>query len=751
MADLKYTAEIDTSSADRSLAALKNSVVSFGAAIAGAFAFKELTRVSSTFEDLRTSLQILYKDAATGSKAFEEIKKFAATSVFSVEDLTNTVIKLKAAGLEPTVALLTMFGNVASVSADKVGALQAITDLYARTTAGGLGLEDLNRLADRGIPVFDILEKKIGVSRLQVSELGKTTEGARLILKTLEVGLNETFGGASAARSQNLSQAVSNLKDTFSNLFDTMGQAGMNAGLRDLTRAATALLESLKPLAYAVGLALGEAFKFIADNLKIAAAAAAAFLAVMAVSSIIRIAQAFLLLNTVLARNPIMMAIGVIAGAMAAAGVAGGDLAEKMKELDDAMKSASTGPNVIADGKLADATEVSKEKALALNEAYQKFRIEIRNIGDEFTKQNKLTLDAINLENSLIGKSKEYVDAQRAKEEIFKKAADEADKLRLAREKLTAEERKQGRGAIIDAEIARIQQLAEADAERVARATENTNRLQMLEQVRLFGLSNEFDMQKKLGDLQYEIATSTMPTLQKKYAEIDKAAQDAAKSAIRAEEQRTGRKLTTEEAKKYYEEAVKGTDALKAKQSELYEESRRFSTGWSNALNEYIDNATNAANQAQQIFGKVTSSMEDAFVNFAKTGKFEFKSMVNSIIEDLLRMQVKATLAKIMGLGGNTGGTGGLFGGKIIPGILASGGPVSGNRPYIVGERGPELFLPGVNGSMVPNKDLGGGGTVIYNIQAVDAPSFKALVARDPSFIHAVAMAGARSYPTSSR
>jgi hypothetical protein len=48
---------------------------------------------------------------------------------------------------------------------------------------------------------------------------------------------------------------------------------------------------------------------------------------------------------------------------------------------------------------------------------------------------------------------------------------------------------------------------------------------------------------------------------------------------------------------------------------------------------------------------------------------------------------------------------------------------------------------------MMPNRDIGGGTSVTYNINAVDAPSFQALIARDPSFIHAVAMQGAKSIP----
>lgn len=48
----------------------------------------------------------------------------------------------------------------------------------------------------------------------------------------------------------------------------------------------------------------------------------------------------------------------------------------------------------------------------------------------------------------------------------------------------------------------------------------------------------------------------------------------------------------------------------------------------------------------------------------------------------------------------------------------AAGGPVSGGSPYIVGEQGPELFVPGQGGSIVPNHQMGGGGTVNITIQA---------------------------------
>ena len=51
---------------------------------------------------------------------------------------------------------------------------------------------------------------------------------------------------------------------------------------------------------------------------------------------------------------------------------------------------------------------------------------------------------------------------------------------------------------------------------------------------------------------------------------------------------------------------------------------------------------------------------------------------------------------------------------------LATGGPAMANTPYIVGEKGPELFMPGRSGTVVPNDALGGGGStnVVVNVDA---------------------------------
>lgn len=54
----------------------------------------------------------------------------------------------------------------------------------------------------------------------------------------------------------------------------------------------------------------------------------------------------------------------------------------------------------------------------------------------------------------------------------------------------------------------------------------------------------------------------------------------------------------------------------------------------------------------------------------------------------------------------------------MIKGKRASGGPVFGGEAYLVGEQGPELFVPQTSGTVVTNSALrGGGGNQIIQLQ----------------------------------
>jgi hypothetical protein len=105
------------------------------------------------------------------------------------------------------------------------------------------------------------------------------------------------------------------------------------------------------------------------------------------------------------------------------------------------------------------------------------------------------------------------------------------------------------------------------------------------------------------------------------------------------------------------------------------------------------------------------------------TGVFEQLIFSTNDWRDSLNGALKslASLLFQAGLQGLAGSDGRGFFSFLTGGIgkRAMGGPVTGGSPYIVGERGPELFVPGRSGSIVPNHELGGSGVnVVVNVDA---------------------------------
>lgn len=139
----------------------------------------------------------------------------------------------------------------------------------------------------------------------------------------------------------------------------------------------------------------------------------------------------------------------------------------------------------------------------------------------------------------------------------------------------------------------------------------------------------------------------------------------------------------------------------------------------------YVGAWNEADNLGDQIdkLGKKSNEMKEAIEQFgdaAKRGFADaivegegFKGILKSILKEFAKAQILMALG---GFGNSTTKPSGLLGaiGGAFGGPRARGGPVTANTPYLVGEKGPELFTPSGSGSITPNNrtEVGGGGSV---------------------------------------
>lgn len=339
------------------------------AAIGAASAIRGIVQTTARFQDLRTALTSVTGSAREGAAAFDFITDFSTRTQFSVEQLTTSFIKLKASGIQPTEELLTTFTDTAAVTTDQIGTLEAITDLFARTVSGGLGLEELNRLADRGVPVFRILQETLGITRLEISEFGKTAEGARKITDALAKGINKEFGGATQRLLPNLSVAFSNFGIAIDNAADKLGQ-GFAPELTTATNELTKLIEANERAIISFGQGLGEALTFTIKNVD-------------------GLTFAFTTLYAVFGKSP----FGRIISGLTAIGVLGGKIADEFKETRQAFKDAVREAEGLTKIKNVFDFDDQTESIRVFGEAVSQAAMDTGDFNEQLEKANKAAYD----------------------------------------------------------------------------------------------------------------------------------------------------------------------------------------------------------------------------------------------------------------------------------------------------------------------------------------------------------------------
>jgi len=112
---------------------------------------------------------------------------------------------------------------------------------------------------------------------------------------------------------------------------------------------------------------------------------------------------------------------------------------------------------------------------------------------------------------------------------------------------------------------------------------------------------------------------------------------------------------------------------------------------------------------------EILDSVKDGIKGLIK-GTSTLSDLLNNVADKFLDVALnQALFGSILGSKGEKGG--GIFGAL---GLFADGGRPPVNRPSIVGEKGPELFVPRSSGNIIPNNKLGGGNTnnIVVNVDA---------------------------------
>jgi len=201
-----------TGRSERALSSLGSVAKIAGSALAGisvASLAKDILKTNMEFESLRTSLETVTGSAKNAKIAFEGIQQFAAKTPYSVKEVTDAFIKMKALGLSPSEKALTSYGNTASAMGKS---LKQMVEAVADAATG-----EFERLKEFGIKASkqgdDIKFTFKGVET-------KVKDSSTAITAYLQKLGDTDFAGGMERQGQTMKGTLSSLSDAWDNFID---------------------------------------------------------------------------------------------------------------------------------------------------------------------------------------------------------------------------------------------------------------------------------------------------------------------------------------------------------------------------------------------------------------------------------------------------------------------------------------------------------------------------------------------------
>jgi hypothetical protein len=217
-----------------SMASLRSSMASLAGGLSVGATVGQLVKVQREFDVLNSSLITVTGGSAAAQREMQWIKTFASTTPFGLAEVTSAFVKMKALGLDPSEKALLSYGNTASAMGKS---LNQMIEAVADASTG-----EFERLRD-----FGIKARKQG-DDVALTFRGVTTtvgNNANEITAYLQRIGNVDFAGASIQRAATLDGAISNLGDSWDELFRTVNEAGVGDVMARSVRSASDALSGM--------------------------------------------------------------------------------------------------------------------------------------------------------------------------------------------------------------------------------------------------------------------------------------------------------------------------------------------------------------------------------------------------------------------------------------------------------------------------------------------------------------------------
>jgi hypothetical protein len=213
---------------------IAKSIGLIGAAIGGLAAVKGVGSTVIGFEKLRLSINTVSASAADAKKNMRFIEDFAARTPFDLNQVTDSFIKMKALGLDPSEEALTSYGDTASAMGKS---LNQMIEAVADASVG-----EFERLKE-----FGIKARNEG-DTIKFTFQGVTTSVAnnsQAIEEHLQSIGRTNFAGAMATQANSVVGAVSNMQDSFVRLGVALGDAGIRPLIRAAAQGITKMVQTI--------------------------------------------------------------------------------------------------------------------------------------------------------------------------------------------------------------------------------------------------------------------------------------------------------------------------------------------------------------------------------------------------------------------------------------------------------------------------------------------------------------------------